>query len=40
MTPDDVKDLSVPRNLISPWLAFVEPKAAPAPAPAQLPKAA
>ena len=28
MTLADVKDLTVPRPLISPWLRFVEPKPA------------
>jgi hypothetical protein len=41
MTPADVKDLSISRPLVSPWLLFVEPKPAAAPAaPADLPKAA
>jgi hypothetical protein len=39
MTPADVKELAVPRPLVSPWLRFVEPKPAPAPA-ADLRKAA
>lgn len=39
MTPADVRDLAVPRPLVSPWLLFVEPKPAPAPT-ADLRKAA
>lgn len=46
MTPEDLKDLTVPRQLLSPWLGFVLPRAEPAARPAaprsedRLPKAA
>lgn len=46
MTPEDMKDLAVPHQLLSPWLGFVVPRDEPAARPAaprsadRLPKAA